>query len=135
MKELFCTYEIAMKLKELGFNKGCLDIYYDNGDEDSESNWKLLLEKPKKSFKNDKEFEIAAPLWQQAIDFLRDEYNLSINVFPISSNRWFYSIRKFKIEPDFNFEDIVKSPYPPGFAKETYEEAQKLAILNAIELC
>lgn len=135
MKEQFVTYEIALKLKELGFDEGCLAYYGDNI---------LIFDKHeylecdiKVNYVLGWKYEMVtlAPLWQQVIDWFRSKYKLSISVFPISSNRWFYSIRKYKEAPDFNYKDVISSPYPVGFAKETSNEAREQAILKAIELC
>lgn len=69
MKEQFVTHEIAEKIKELGFNEKCLAWFYPN------TNYKLLYGY---STYVGKEDVINIPLWQQAIDFLRIKYNISV---------------------------------------------------------
>jgi hypothetical protein len=65
MKHLFCTYEISLKLKELGFDEKCLAFYG-------------VLKELKVEVTNNSEPNIerrsfiAAPLYQQAIQFLFD---------------------------------------------------------------
>lgn len=85
MQEQFVPYELAAKLKELGFDSQCLG-YYDmnkqfypigtvfNGDK---LNFGVFI--PKYQYKEDLEPLIAAPLWQQAFDWLLPklpDYNL-----------------------------------------------------------
>ena len=75
MKEEFVTYEIALKLKELGFDEPCfgyfpplkkeLTIWYNS------------------EITNNGEF-ILAPLWQQVIDFIWEKYHILINTYQIS---------------------------------------------------
>lgn len=70
MKKQFVTYEIAIKLEELGFNEKCLGSYcvtpkFDAGD-----------------FELGVSYSLKAPLWQQAIDWLREEHKLHVSVLP-----------------------------------------------------
>lgn len=67
MKDQFVTYEIAKKLKELGFNEMCLGRYTLSQD----------LQYPQ-SWKNSQVMGASAPLWQQAIDWLLKEYSIEL---------------------------------------------------------
>jgi len=134
MKKHFCDYKLSLKLEEIGFKEDCICSYNKSGTLMSKVSYSSGKDCECRWGKDD-EGDCRAPLWQQVIDWFREKHNLSISVFPISSNRWFYSIRKFNLAPDFNFVDKVKSPYPPGFAKEMYYEAREAAILKCIELC
>ena len=65
MKKQFVTYEIALKLKELGFDEPCLYSFeFGNGGLECKLNPNL------KSNTTCDIGEITAPLWQQAIEFL-----------------------------------------------------------------
>jgi hypothetical protein len=57
MEKEFVTYEIALKLKELGFEEECLAYF-----EDKELTLGRLSSVGKKRY-------LIAPLWQQAIDW------------------------------------------------------------------
>ena len=79
MKEQFIPYEDAMALKALGFNEKCFAMYRYN---------KSLrigkigepLEYVKNSYGAGKKCDgIAAPLWQQAFEWIKKEYGISIN--------------------------------------------------------
>ena len=79
IKEQFVTYEIALKLKELGFDEGCFAYYYVsrvislNRYFDSDLDWNNIdLQIVKNSKFIAPEFYAAAPLWQQAQSFLDD---------------------------------------------------------------
>ena len=66
MKHLFVPYEIAKKLKELGFEEECLG-YYDN---------KILTYSKNDVFRNFATIKnklASAPLYQQVIDWLREK--------------------------------------------------------------
>lgn len=67
MKGEFVPYELAVKLKELGFNKPCFKFY--NSDEHYSSD-----------VENISEWYVNAPLWQQTIKFLYLGSNGKINI-------------------------------------------------------
>ena len=83
MKQQFVPYEIAIKLKEKGFNEPCLanycdkDLipyrgYPDEGDEDS--NFSTTINE------NITSLWVTAPLWQQVIDWLSIVHNIHIGI-------------------------------------------------------
>ena len=98
MKEQFVTYEIALKLKELGFDEECLGAYIPD-----ENNYLEIggIFKECKSL-------IKAPLWQQAIDWLnsknlyiffyRGENSKHRNVFTFCILNTHYTLVDFDFE-------------------------------------
>ena len=66
MKEQFVTYEIALSLKELGFNEKCLGYFNLNGYD--ERYFSLVTEYP---FITTIRNHIIAPLWQQCLVIFR----------------------------------------------------------------
>ena len=70
MKKEFATYEIALKLKELGFNEDCFGYFVINLQE-------LIIVNTKK---HKSDWYISAPLWQQVIDWFREEHNIHLAV-------------------------------------------------------
>ena len=73
MNHLFVTYEIALKLKELGFDEPCFGVFITEG----------LYIVPKipfkyESFTNDTSSWVSAPLYQQAVDWLNKNPNLPL---------------------------------------------------------
>lgn len=77
MKYLFVTYEIAEKLKELGFNEPCIARMGINSKalfwckEGTVTSNELLFSEPDNSL-------IALPLWQQAVDWLNEHPKLPL---------------------------------------------------------
>jgi hypothetical protein len=123
MKEQFVTYEIALKLKELGFDEECW-FYF------SPLTKELMCHSPIDERNSTyKHKEVSAPLWQQAIDWFR-ENELSIDVYTISGfSKLMYS---FDILTKNNVYQI--SGFKIG-SSENYKEIKEQAILKAIELC
>ena len=84
MEKQFINYDLALKLKELGFDEECFG-YYNNNHLGVYQNEDYYL-----SSDSPPDNRIEAPLWQQAFDFLlnkiTDEYSLeqSNDIFFIS---------------------------------------------------
>ena len=137
MKEQFVSYEIALKLKELGFDECCLAVYF-------KDKFQLI-----KGFNiNNVDLHVAnemdailAPLWSQVIDWFLINYNIWIIVD--TSLIKFYKDDELQ-PPKFQFiiEDLNNrdADYMFHSADEDlfyfdYKEAREQAILKAIELC
>lgn len=128
MKEQFVTYDIALKLIELGFNEECLGFYH--GRTFNEERFKRYL------YEN----TISAPLWQQAIDWFRKSWKIHIEISN-HENGWgsYLSIEKFGDR--FAKGYYAKIPYfiintiEVGCSFRSYDIAREQAILKAIELC
>ena len=127
MKKQFVTYEIALKLKELGFDEKCFGVYYDY-----KGNYKLCFD----SLFSNKDIIIhtdehsycalcLAPLWQQVIDWL-DSKNIFIAIIYLKSGKFFVSINN---ECDIPItDDLVFEEY------ENRNQAIQQAILKALEI-
>ena len=112
MKEQFVTYEIALKLKELGFDEQCL-MYFDKEELNYCPHW----------FNNSSLIpngDISAPLWQQVIDWFREKHDITIDIAKIYNGT-----------DNYHFALNLEWEYFEG----TYYEAREQAILKAIELC
>ena len=121
MKKQFVTYEIALAMKELGFNEPCFGYFDKNENLEwfagniGVAHWNLP------NIDN-----ISAPLWQQVIDWFIEKYQLHIYID-------FYDTYTFAIKCE-------KDKYYNRFGScemelKTYNEAREQAILKAIELC
>ena len=83
MNKEFVPYELAVKLKELGFDEPCGNIY-DNKKELRRS----LLEYPIINSKNgfhESSGIITAPLYQQAFRWFREKYNILATIYSNAS--------------------------------------------------
>lgn len=89
MENQFVPYELALKLKELGFDEECLDFY-------SNENNCLFNNDPINEDSIHIGAGIPAPIWQQAFDWFRDSHGL--NVVGFSANQswslWYFNIDK-----------------------------------------
>lgn len=129
MKEQFVTYEIALALKELGFDKQCLAYFRQDGTLKFILNPSMCTNTQLKGVNL-----LAAPLWQQAIDWFREEKDIHVNITP-----------SFNFELDiidgYNISDIYNSKTETLYMAtneddyDSYYKAREQAILKAIELC
>lgn len=117
MEKQFVTCEIALALKELGFDEECFGYY----NEVKPDIWEL-----DEFFDEDSLNTITAPLWQQAVDFLREEKGFIIELSyartPMCWGFFIYGVGYF-----MNSLSAVD-----GWS---YEEARKQALLKAIDVC
>jgi len=82
MKEQFVTYEIAKKLKELGFDEPCFGYYVGLGDNKDDPFKLVEIKCEKGQFEHLADNVFPAPLWQQAIDWLFEKYKIAIMYCP-----------------------------------------------------
>lgn len=139
MKKQFVTYEIALKLKELGFDEECMAYYKDKkmsgvnkwNREDFEFHSINI-----KDVTNTTSEIVLAPLWQQVIDWFREKYNIHTNIISWSDAAIInldgivldtYQISVFK-NSDKNPIKYIEVYY------DDYYKAREQAILKAIEL-
>lgn len=106
MKELFCSYEQSLALKELG-----MDLGWDNYIEFYDTSTKDFCDVMK---------EVPAPLYQQAFRWFRDEYNLIYNIDHSLRYAWSYKIYVI----DFDWVNEFK----------TYEKAELACLKKLIEI-
>lgn len=83
IKERYCSYEVAMLLKEKGFDELCENIYFDKGlmdfvpDMFDNERWIKNSD-----FPNSYLVDATAPTHQMACDWLGDIYDLHIIAYP-----------------------------------------------------
>jgi len=83
MKEQFVTYEIALKLKELGFMDPCAGYFTLKNEFNTfdESNFELNYNSFSDQYINNVHDEFpTAPLWQQVINWIEKSHNLFVDV-------------------------------------------------------
>lgn len=84
MKEQFIPYHLALQLKQLGFNQPCIGYYNQQTEE-------LFPYQTTTSINGHK---CAAPLWQQAFDYFREDHNLCSWIYQSNKNHFYFSILK-----------------------------------------
>jgi hypothetical protein len=134
MEKEFVTYEIALELKELGFNKRCFAYFNENkilnlnehpqafyARNDSVESWCTSIFASKKSKKN----ACQAPLWQQVMDWFEEKYQLNINLYKIG-DKYVYTI-------SVPYHSEIEGYGIEYFYEDSYTR-RKDAVLKAIEL-
>ncbi len=123
MTKEFVTYEQALALKELGFDEPCFSIYYSK---DKSFSWHHH-----KNHTNDEpvldtgEFNISAPLKQQAFRWFREKHKLHSYVH-LKANGLYRGIVQIDYLHEINYVSI-------DFV--TYEEAEQACLDKLIEIC
>ena len=121
MKKEFVPYDIALALKELGFdNIGCLGVYYCDGSE-------LTTEYYETQYYAQKGFQngTLAPLYQQVFRWFREKYKLYATVYPTSTNQFGTTLCK-GVNEKFYGDEL------PLF--KTFAEAQNACLRKLIEI-
>lgn len=134
MKNQFVTYEIALKLKELGFDEPCLSYWFTvKGNNPQISKNDIYFN----GYKNYHDGNTIAPLWQQVIDWLETKgYYINItrvfewNPLPIKFLGWCIYIGAENPKEQLECNSYYIDHYHP-----TKQEAREQAILKCIELC
>jgi hypothetical protein len=118
MNKEFIPYEIALALKELGFDEPCIATI----DQTEYLHIKGTKKQPRGSMMYD---TIDAPLYQQAFRWFRDNYGLQAEILWRGDMGCFcYKTGKFK----YGSHDFSKDDY------ETYEEAELACLKKLIEI-
>lgn len=136
LKQLFVPYEIAKQLKEMGFDWPCLAIFKYK-DFITVQDYNL---NPCTNTDLDSEFHIAAPLFQQVVDWLREEKKITIIINHIDNTKRFqfdYEIMDARIDSrelnDQEQTDQAKSVYSKESFK-TYYQALLHALTTTLKL-
>jgi len=125
MKHLFVSYEIALQLKEKGFDEDCFG-FYNNAD----GNVWIKHEIPN-DIKEIYTGDIAAPLFQQVVDWFREKHDLHISIESYNQDE-----KEKEIEYEYSYIIVTRKNYPtvPNLFYNTYYEALNEAIEEAVKL-
>ena len=120
MEKEFVSYEIALKLKELGFDEPCLDCYHIYG-----KRWEMRLNK-----QSTIEGACLAPTFSQAFRFFREKYDLfgCIDLHVSTPLHWYVRIDKISIN-DYLYHSEDDSIYYAN-----YEDAELACLIKLIEI-
>ncbi len=120
MKDQFVPYEIALKLKELGFDKehcfGSWTTYPDGEGFLDTTSIKCF------QIKDDLNRQCLAPLYQQVFQFLRDKFNFSGNI-DCCDNLSTWNIKSSKLDKGIYSNKV-----------QSYNDAQNECIQEIIKL-
>ena len=124
----FVPYDLALELKELGFDEECLDYYIPNSKAISEildSDFKIGRYNSDTNNIYGKRGLVSRPLWQQAFRFFREKYGLH------------YIICKNIQMDGYGYREVILSPYMEENENtifKTYEEAEVECLVKLIEI-
>lgn len=126
MKDQFIPYELALELKKLGFDEGCLTYYFIDG---KMSNYFKIVHKNSRIIQTQPyKFDCTAPLWQQAFDWFREKYGLHV-LLSAYYNECFYPKIEEINEPLKYFKDDLR--IAGGF---DYNNGRKVCLEKLIEI-
>ena len=131
MNEQFVPYEIAKQLKEKGFDEPCFGTYGFNNinpkklylpeDIRDEFYERIDVSDIVNGINGD---DVAAPLWQQVIDWLLETHKLYITITSCSQESWQFHIQK----PGESLNTLWEEDF------YSYREARQAAIEHALTL-
>lgn len=125
MKNEFVSYEIALALKELGFDEPCF-TYYKN---DQLSNiLELVKNSEMENVNNEVDNYISAPTFSQAFRFFRERHGLyGLYTMGDYENNYYWQIWR---------NDYITKTYitASNYVFEKYEEAEQACLLKLIEV-
>lgn len=134
MKKQFVPYELALKLKELGFEEDCINFWYQSGT--------LNNSVPIYGFQNWYKTNgyLNAPLWQQAFDWFLREHNLECAIIPEISSGYklierVYNVVYYKFELNTNVQThILRNEEGKIVRFNKKESARQTCLEKLIEL-
>jgi hypothetical protein len=127
MNNEFVSYEIALKLKELGYNEPCLTYYYE-----LTSNLRTHLAidiRNAWTYSGNKKLGFTlAPLYQQVFKWLRNKYDINFSINTIYS--------KYNENTSKKYSGVIdnKTVFTNVGFYDTYEEAELAGLQKMIEI-
>lgn len=125
MKHLFVSYDLALRAKEKGFNEPCFR-YYNKDTEESTGIERWMSNNLYSPFVNTSESgNVAAPLYQQLIDWFREEHEMEI-----------YCVKQIEEEDEYGAILGWKGveDYHDKYCEKDYYSALNRAISEAFKL-
>ena len=139
MKHLFVPYELAVKLKEKGFDIDCIGFYGDDG--------KLYFDSPVSNFEDGiNPLYCSAPLYQQVTDWLRKNFNIEVSItyfrkefrkrHDVKKYCGYVSLTKFEkdeYDTDEEWIESLKNEIELSPSTDNYYEALIMAIKESLK--
>ena len=130
MKNEFVNYEIALALKELGFDEPCFGYYY--ASDKKEVGLEMYID-----VKNQDIYYVSAPLYQQAFRWFREKCSIQATIEPTKDQHRFELGFNYWIWNTKTAEEWFTEPRdrPAGdYVFDTYEEAELECLKKLIEI-
>jgi hypothetical protein len=129
MKNEFVPYELAVKLKQLGFDEPCFAIWKNDKLISVGGHWGMNITHSMFGFEDDMFAldECRAPLFQQAFRWFREKYGLEGVTQQAEDYIWY----KWKIS---QYNENGKKYVYDWYEYKTYEEAELVCLEKLIEI-
>ena len=125
MDEEFVPYELALRLKELGFDKSTFGGWchpFNN-------------HKPYLQLNQEGEYDITAPTFSQAFRWFREKHNLFGKIYITNFGADEYSFNIYDLyEEEYKYENFIAASMSYAGTFETYEEAELACLEKLIEI-
>lgn len=121
-KDLFVPYKEAKEMMNLGFNEYCITTYL-NGELQTGINDLFWFQHSLRSHPT-QEF-VSAPLYVQAFQFFREEYNLKGYIEPV----------EYTDGTPETYHWCIYNKFNSGYDQLTYKQAELECLRKLIELC
>ena len=128
MEKEFVPYDIALAMKELGFDEPCVAVYYGDYDSRSFENG-LALEYRESQYYAQKGWAkgVLAPLYQQAFRWFREKYNIDARFHT-------YTHHKEGVRTDWMWDYIDGKKTSFDGHEKSDKEAQDACLRKLIEI-
>jgi hypothetical protein len=122
MEKEFIPYDLALRMKALGFDEPCFGAFYDDGKlfihwNDNVDADELFISQEKCEYYD---YECLAPTWQSAFRWFREKYKFYASVVHMNKKNAFYITVYGEEKIEFYFD--------------TYEEAELACLTKLIEI-
>ena len=135
MEKEFVSYQIALALKELGFNEPCFTYYYDISGE-LRKNISVDIHNGWTYFPNLKLITLA-PTFSQAFRFFREKYQWQASIEATKdqhSHELGYNYFIWNSETGLEYHTIPQNCPSGDWEFKTYEETELACLLKMIEI-
>lgn len=134
MEDQFVPYNLALKLKELGFDEICFAGYTKGGNQIRMSQQVPYIgaDYGWKKYNHQNKHIIKAPLWQQAFEWFREKHNL-ISGMAVYKEEFVKTGLARAFEPHILNLTTNQSVWLDEF--DNYEEARQACLEKLIEIC
>ena len=130
MEEQFLPDDLSLILKQKGFDEPCFGYWHLYKDNMTFSfwNWVVFRDYPSHTINSELENGVAAPLWQQVIDWFRVNHKIMIRFNYYKDNEYFYEYLISEPKTASKCDIFAKSHF------KTFEESRLDAIKEALTL-
>lgn len=130
MKDLFVPYELAVKLKEKGFNEICLAHYSDKGRF-------FVYNNPPMNYELNSTYKVSAPTYDQVINWFITNHKIQLKAVAMDFEgtvKWYYECQDIKLYKSPHIDQkVFKFKVMSPNISNTYHSALKKAIKEAIK--